>query len=146
MAAVANELHIGGRLAERVTLAINGGSQEFKVSPWLVLALIRVESYGDPSARSAAGAIGLSQIMPETGKQIAEELGVPWEGEKTLLHVETNVRFGCYYLSKLLRRFKGEQRIALAAYNWGPSHISSLLNSGSSIPSGYADKVLSHSI
>ncbi len=130
-------------LAERITKAIEDSSGEFGVDPWLMVALIRVESAGNPAAVSYKGARGLTQVMPYTGVQIARELGVKWEGPEVLHDVENSVRFGTYYLSKLLERF-GDTRAAVAAYYWGPENIARRLRTGAALPVGYPNKVFRH--
>ena len=130
-------------LAERITKAIEDSSAEFGMNPWLMVALIRVESAGDPTAVSYKGARGLTQVMPNTGIQIARELGVKWEGPEMLHDVETSVRFGTYYLSKLLKRF-GDTHAAVAAYFWGPDNIARRLEEGTPLPTGYPGKVFRH--
>jgi soluble lytic murein transglycosylase len=131
-------------LAERITKAIEDSSREFGVDPWLVVALIRVESAGNPNAVSYKGARGLTQVMPGTGIQIARELGVKWEGPQMLHDVETSVRFGTYYLGRLLERFDGNIHAAVAAYFWGPENIARRLRKGSPLPVNYPDKVFKH--
>jgi soluble lytic murein transglycosylase-like protein len=130
-------------LAERITRAIEDSSAEFGVDPWLMVALIRVESAGNPAAISYKGARGLTQIMPATGFEIAQDLGVQWEGDQMLHNVEISVRFGTYYLSKLLRRF-GDTHAAVAAYYWGPENIARRLREGKPLPTGYPGKVFRH--
>lgn len=130
-------------LAERITRAIEDSSAEFGVDPWLMVALIRVESAGNPQAVSYMGARGLTQVMPGTGIQIARELGVKWEGPEMLHDVETSVRFGTYYLSTLLERFSNP-RAAVAAYFWGPENIARRIREGSPLPVGYPGKVFRH--
>jgi len=129
-------------LAELIAHAVEDYSNEFDVDPWLMVSLIRVESTGNPMAISRVGARGLTQIMPATGREIARDLGVEWEGVEMLYGPETSVRFGAYYLSKLLARFDGNKHAAVAAYNWGPHHISTRLRNGETLPVVYATKVL----
>jgi soluble lytic murein transglycosylase-like protein len=131
-------------LAERITRAIEDSSAEFGVDPWLMVALIRVESAGNPAAISYKGARGLTQIMPATGFEIAQDLGVQWEGDQMLHSVEISVRFGTYYLSTLLERFDGNLHAAVAAYNWGPDHIAKRIRRGQPLPVRYPGKVLRH--
>ena len=142
---VADDLLIPNNLelAERITKAIEDSSAEFGVDPWLMVALIRVESAGKPEAVSYLGARGLTQVMPNTGIQIARELGVKWDGPEMLHDVETSVRFGTYYLSKLLKRF-GDTHAAVAAYFWGPENIARRLKEGTPLPTGYPGKVFRH--
>jgi soluble lytic murein transglycosylase-like protein len=130
-------------LAGRITRAIEESSAEFDVDPWLMVALIRVESAGNPAAVSYLGARGLTQVMPNTGIQIARELGVKWDGPDMLYDVETSVRFGTYYLSTLLERF-GDVHAAVAAYYWGPENIARRLRAGTPLPTGYPGKVFRH--
>lgn len=91
------------------------------VSPLVMLALIRQESFFDPLAGSSAGASGLTQVIPSTGEEIAREMGREFEAE-ALLRPETSVLFGAHYLAKQLSAFDGNLYHALAAYNAGPGN------------------------
>lgn len=113
---------------------------------WLLMGVIMVESDGDPGVVSHAGAIGLMQIMPSTGEDIARELGEKWTGPEMLYDAETNIRYGSYYLNQLFERFEGNQQAAIAAYNWGPNHISRRIAKGSTLPKVYPGKVLQASV
>jgi soluble lytic murein transglycosylase-like protein len=110
--------------------------------PWLVLAVIEVESGFDNFAVSPVGAAGLMQILPSTGEALARRLGVPWRGSRTLFDPAANVKLGVAYLHELRERF-GHLPTALAAYNWGPGRIGRWMRSGSSLPAHYAERVLS---
>ena len=94
---------------------------EQKVSPLLMLAFIRQESFFDPRATSPAGAFGLTQVIPTTGDAIARTLGVSGYESDQLLHADLNLRFGAKYMADQLEKFKGELFVALAAYNAGPT-------------------------
>ena len=87
--------------------------------PLLLLALVRQESAFNPDAVSFANAIGLTQVIPPTGQQIANSLGVPWR-LSDLLIPERSLRFGASYLAEQIERFDGNILAALAAYNGGP--------------------------
>lgn len=87
----------------------------------LVKAVIGQESGGKADALSPKGAQGLMQIMPETAKEIAAELGY---ASYDLNDAKTNREFGTYYLRKMLEMF-GDPKLALAAYNAGPGKVSS---------------------
>lgn len=91
--------------------------------PILVAAVIRAESMFRFQAVSGAGARGLMQIMPATGKHLSEAENVPWNGIDTLHDPETNLRLGIAYLRQLEQRFKGDRERALIAYNWGPTNL-----------------------
>lgn len=84
------------------------------VSPALVSAVMRVESCYDQRAVSRVGARGLMQLMPET----ARELGV-----RNSFDADQNIGGGVRYLSRMLKRFNNDLKLALAAYNAGPSAV-----------------------
>ncbi len=88
-------------------------------SAW-ILAIMRQESAFVWDAKSSAGALGLMQIMPQTGRMLAEQLHL---GSIDLLEEEINIRLGSAYLSHLLKTFDGNVTVATAAYNVGPTRI-----------------------
>ena len=81
-----------------------------ELPPELILAVIEVESNFDRYAISVAGAIGLMQIMPFW----LEEIGRP---DDNLLHIDTNLRYGCTILRYYYDKEKGDLRRALGRYN-----------------------------
>jgi soluble lytic murein transglycosylase-like protein len=107
----------------------------------LVMAVMHVESRFHNFAISPAGAVGLMQILPSTGEELARREGVRWRGSQTLLEPSTNVRLGTAYLRELLDRYDGDLWAALAAYNWGPGHVDRRLQEGVTLPSGYPSLV-----
>lgn len=107
----------------------------------LVMAVMHVESRYHNFAISPAGAIGLMQILPSTGEELARREGVPWQGSQTLLDPATNVRLGIAYLRELSDRYRGDLRAALAAYNWGPGHVDRRIQEGVELPSEYPNLV-----
>ncbi len=92
------------------------------LDPSLVLGLIRQESAFNEKARSSAGARGLMQILPSTGKTLARRAGIKRYSAARLYEAGTNVALGVRFLSSLLERFGGAE-LALAAYNAGPSRV-----------------------
>jgi len=80
------------------------------LAPELVLAVIDVESNFDRYAVSVAGALGLMQVMPFW----LDEIGRPGDN---LLHIDTNLRYGCTILKFYLDKETGDLRRALARYN-----------------------------
>ncbi|MBI5283480.1 MAG: transglycosylase SLT domain-containing protein [Chloroflexi bacterium] len=104
-------------------------AKEEKISPLLLLALVRQESFYDPDAGSPAGALGLTQVIPETGEAIASVLGVDAFSASDLYRPRTSLRFGASYLAGQLREFDGNAYHALAAYNGGPGTASNALKS-----------------
>ncbi len=87
----------------------------------LVLALIRKESLFNPQARSRVGALGLMQVMPATGKQVANRLKLGIKPEADLLKPEYNLPIGVNYLGGLMQRYNNNPVLAAAAYNAGPT-------------------------
>ncbi len=88
---------------------------------WLS-GLMRSESLFMHDIRSPAGALGLMQVMPRTGRQTAKHLKLKWKGNRTLINPTTNIRIGSYYLAKQLNQF-GHPALATAAYNAGPHRV-----------------------
>lgn len=103
-------------------------AQEFNVEPELIWATMKEESTFKPDVSSWAGAMGLMQIMPATGKDIASRLKTTIE-DKDLLNPEINIRFGTYYISSMLKMFSGDIDKAMAAYNGGPGNVTRWNNS-----------------
>jgi soluble lytic murein transglycosylase len=111
------------------------------LDPWLVLAVIAVESGFYNFAVSDKGAMGLMQVMPATAVELAARKRIRWNGPTTLFDPVVNVRLGVSYLRQLSDRY-GRIQIALAAYNWGPGRIDRRLKRGSELPQEYARLVL----
>ena len=91
------------------------------VDPGLLYSLIRRESLYDPDARGLAGEIGLTQVIPPTGADIAQALGEEHDHER-LARPETAFRYGAWYLGAQLAAFDGAAPVALSAYNGGPGN------------------------
>jgi len=104
-------------------------SGQFNVDPLFVLAVIREESRFQPDAGSYAGALGLMQIIPKTGKGIASQLGISNFTSQMLLDPETSIKMGAYYLSKQLESFNQNKYYACGAYNGGPGSMSKWISS-----------------
>lgn len=98
---------------------LSAAKQSSLNSAW-IWAIMRQESAFMPGARSSAGALGLMQIMPETGKGLARSLNLR---TANLLDPNINVRLGSFYLHYLLKLFDGNAILATAAYNAGPTRI-----------------------
>lgn len=97
------------------------------VDPLLFMALMRQESRFDRYAVSWAGATGLTQVMPDTGTWIAQQLGETAGYRHELLYRPVvSVRFGVYYLANLLRMRERDWVAALVGYNAGPGNLNRL--------------------
>lgn len=94
-----------------------------EIDPYLIAAVIRTESKFIPNARSPKGAIGLMQIMPETGQWVAGQLQYANYSVDVLLDPDANVRFGTWYLATLYREFYANDILMLAAYNGGRGNV-----------------------
>lgn len=89
--------------------------------------IARSESIFMRDVRSSAGAIGLMQLMPATGRSTAAELSLPYRGIDTLVDPTSNIRLGTWYLGKMHNRFGQHAALATAAYNAGPHRVSQWL-------------------
>ena len=93
---------------------ITTAARHHQLDPALIRAVIHAESAFNPNALSKTGAAGLMQLMPDT----ATEVGV-----KNVWHQQQNIQGGASYLSSLLKRYKGNMKLAMAAYNAGPGAV-----------------------
>ena len=107
--------------------AVRKYARQQELDPAIVFGLIRRESVFDQFARSPAGARGLMQIMPQTGRQIARSLKEKWNSVASLFNPAVNVKYGTYYYKQMLDRFGGHCALAAAAYNAGPGRVDSWL-------------------
>jgi soluble lytic murein transglycosylase len=98
-------------------------AKEYTLDPNLVATVIWAESDYDANAESNKGAVGLMQIMPDTGQWIAKKLKIKNYSEESLKDPKTNIRLGCWYLNYLNNKFDGDLRNTLAAYNAGPGRV-----------------------
>jgi soluble lytic murein transglycosylase len=117
-------------------------SQKYDYDPFLLTALIVTESSFNNWAKSHRGALGLMQIRPRTGHAMATEVNLPWEGKPTLFRPESNIFLGTYYLNKLQNRFNNDVKLALEAYNHGPTKLERYIQQGKQLPVDYSNKVL----
>ncbi|MCC2955181.1 lytic transglycosylase domain-containing protein [Massilia sp. IC2-477] len=86
-----------------------------------VYGLIRQESRFISDARSGVGASGLMQVMPATGKWVAAKIGMDNFVHGMLNDLRTNITLGANYMNMVLENFDGDEILATAAYNAGPS-------------------------
>jgi soluble lytic murein transglycosylase len=97
-------------------------SAEYDIDPLLMFALIRQESVFDDHVISWAGAVGLTQVMPSTGEWIAEMMPWPQYDDALLQRAYLNIKFGAWFLGRLLKDAEGDVMVALAGYNGGPAY------------------------
>ncbi|MFH1464007.1 MAG: transglycosylase SLT domain-containing protein [Pseudomonadota bacterium] len=98
-------------------------SRAHRVDPLLTLGVMRQESAYKSWAVSSANAVGLLQILPVTGALVARDQGLDRFSPRDLLEPATSIRYGTWYLSRLLVRFHGRVPLAVAAYNAGPGAV-----------------------
>jgi soluble lytic murein transglycosylase len=107
-------------LGWRVEVA--GAAQRAGIDPLLVSAVVREESSYNPLARSRVGARGLMQLMPDTARPMARVRGMAFQEGELLDDPAANIELGSAYLGGLVRDF-GDARLAVAAYNAGPTRV-----------------------
>jgi soluble lytic murein transglycosylase len=102
---------------------ITGEARDAGLDPYLVAALIRQESTFKDRIASPAGARGLMQVMPETGRRLAAGLGIGgWDAE-LLYSAEINTALGTRFLADQMRRYGGSLPSVFSAYNAGPGRV-----------------------
>ena len=109
---------------------IHGLAASQRLDGYLITAVIREESSYNPSAVSSAGALGLMQVMPQTGHKIASELGFPGFTRERLFEPCYNIRLGSWYLRQLSEKFGNNLVLVVAAYNAGPEAVSKWVQQG----------------
>ncbi len=111
------------------------------VDPALAFRLVKTESNFHAKAKSKVGAIGFTQVLPSTAR-----LYEPGLTTQQLYDRNTNLRLGFRYLRDLLERNEGtpeaKLRLALLAYNRGPSKVQELLDAGRDPQNGYATHIM----
>lgn len=107
--------------------AVESAASHNHLDPAYVLAIIRTESLFQPEAHSAAGAIGLMQLMPGTARHIAAAMGRPAPAPAMLDEPHINIPLGSHYLRQMLNRWHDNMALATASYNAGPHKIASWL-------------------
>jgi soluble lytic murein transglycosylase len=102
--------------------ALTTAASRAAIDPFLVAAVVREESSFYPAARSRVGARGLMQLMPDTGRAVAQARQIPFPDADVLDQPATNLELGATFFAGLLREF-GDARLAAAAYNAGPTRV-----------------------
>lgn len=134
---------------------VEQSAKEFGLAPELIYAVIATESSFNKDAVSDVGAMGLTQIMPETFHWLQKKLGESYPDE-ALFEPEISIRYGAYFYSLLLTKYDGDVKTAAAAYHSGSGQVSKWLKDPKNSKDGktltqipgknaqhYADKILS---
>jgi len=142
--AVVKKSGLPDRQQRRLSVAIVREARANGIDPLLVLAVIHCESGFDAFAVSPVGAMGLMQVMPNTGDWLMTRRGGELRRRTNLFDTELNVEIGSAYLSELIRDFGTIER-ALVAYNAGPGAAAKILSRAPSrqkFLAGYPAKVM----
>jgi soluble lytic murein transglycosylase len=106
---------------------VESHAQASAISEAWIYGIMRQESIFQEDAKSRVGALGLMQLMPKTAKHVAKELNLEHPSQKELMRAPTNIQLGSHYLKSVLEKFGGNQALATAAYNAGPSRVAKWL-------------------
>ncbi|MCR4880374.1 MAG: transglycosylase SLT domain-containing protein [bacterium] len=106
---------------------VNKYSQRNKISPYILIALIREESYFNPLALSGSNAVGLTQILPSTAREVSERRGYGIINEFLLFNPEINIKYGSAYYAQIKKQMDDNNLYAVASYNGGAGALSSWL-------------------
>ena len=98
-------------------------AKKYEMDPLFVAAMILEESRFGAELVSWAGAIGLMQIMPKTGRELARQIKIPRFEKKMLFNPSVNIEMGTKYMKYLMGRFQGSHELVVGAYNGGPGRM-----------------------
>lgn len=122
--------------------AVRTQAQRHGLDPYLLLALMRQESWFGTHALSGANARGLSQVIPPTAAEIARGLGRPGLNLDDLYRPDESILFGSWYLAKQIRDLGGRPMLAVAAYNAGPANAQRWTSGNPSVdPDDFAEAI-----
>ncbi|MFW2331925.1 MAG: transglycosylase SLT domain-containing protein, partial [Nitrospinota bacterium] len=118
---------------------ISKKAEEYNVNPFLILAIIKQESGFNSLAKSRSSALGLMQIMPETGKKLHKQVNMEEPkfslyNSDLLYHPAVNITFGIALISQLLKKYDNNIVYALAAYNAGEPALQKWLKYNKHLP------------
>jgi soluble lytic murein transglycosylase len=104
-------------------------SKRFDIPQELVWGIMRAESQYKKDVVSPVGALGLMQVMPNTGQKISSIIGEKDFRAESLLEPESAIKIGSRYLARLMKKFEGSVPLVAAGYNAGPHRVKSWLAS-----------------
>jgi soluble lytic murein transglycosylase-like protein len=139
------QLQIGFTEEETIRLSdvILEESKKYNYDPFFVMAIILTESSFRKGQTSHMGARGLMQLIPYVGQDVAERIGMPWNGRETLFEPVKNIKLGTLHLFEQVLEF-GDIEKAIVSYNVGETRLRGLIRQGKQIPESYLNKVLGH--
>ncbi|MGA1862931.1 lytic transglycosylase domain-containing protein [Deferribacter thermophilus] len=118
-------------------------STKENIDPYLILSLILTESSFNHKSISRKGAIGLMQILPNTAYYISNlNDDIEISHKKELFDPITNIKIGINYFAYLIKKYNGNVKYAIIAYNLGPSNLNYRLRKKKRIPKFYYNRVI----
>ncbi len=105
-------------------------AKENNVDPYMIYAIIKAESNFNPNVTSESNAIGLMQLLEETAEEISNVVENKEMQTEDLYSPEVNIRLGISYYAYLLKHYKGNNVLALAAYNAGMGNVDTWVQTG----------------
>ena len=126
------------RISSEMARTIHEAATEEGIDPDLAFRLVKAESGFNPRARSYAGALGLTQLMPGTARWLDRRM----TNAERIMEPRANLRVGFRYLRQLIRQYDGDLRLALLAYNRGHGAVDRDLRRGRNPENGYTRRVL----
>ena len=124
-----------------ISRTLYDASRQHGIDYRLILALMKVESNFQHDAVSAMGARGLLQVKPSLARYMARDMGIEWNGNRTVDDPGNNIKIGIRVLSELVHRFY-DLTTALRAYNMGPERTQGLSPEKMTSPKGFPGLVL----
>jgi soluble lytic murein transglycosylase len=128
-------------MARTISRVLYEESRRYGVDYRLILALMKIESSFQHDAVSPRGARGLLQVKPSLARFIARDLGIQWDGSRTLDKPDTNIKIGVHVLSRLMIDFQSTH-LALKAYNIGPTKMKEISQSKVTPTKGFPGLVM----
>lgn len=125
------------RISPQMARSIHEAAEAQGLDPELGFRLVRAESNFNPRARSHAGALGLTQLMPFTARWLDRGMTTP----ERIMQPDANLAAGFRYLRRLIDKY-GDLRLALLAYNRGEGAVDRDLRRGRNPENGYSRRVL----
>lgn len=126
---------------KNVATMIYKSSGQYNLDYRLILAIMKIESNFKHDAVSSKGARGLLQVKPSHAKYIAQDIGIVWDGKKTLDEPDKNIKIGIHFFSELMGDFDNIN-LALHAYNMGPTRLRKIMSEKSKQEKGFSKLVL----
>lgn len=109
---------------------VKEAAEHFQVDPFLILAVMKIESGFKQERSSRKGAEGLMQLMPETARWANEQSGLNKDPHSYRYDPRDNILLGTWYLSYLLEKYEGDYVKTLVAYNAGQGNVDRWLDEG----------------